>query len=273
MTNLNAVPIVLLTDFGVEDVYAGILKGVILSINPGACIVDLSHSVGPQDIRQGAFLLSSAAPYFPRGTVFCVVVDPGVGSERAPILVRTTDYTFIGPDNGVLFHASRDNGIRDIFHLNQPGCFLGTVSNTFHGRDIFAPVAAHFSLGVPAEKLGEKIESMVPLELAPALPVEDGSGFELSIIHKDRFGNLILNIRPDEFNKVAAKGFLLEYDSPGEGKGRIDKVFPAYSAAPDHTPFVLESSSGYMEIAVKNQSAARVLGLGPDHKIRLSAAP
>ncbi len=271
MTNLNAVPIVLLTDFGVEDVYAGILKGVILSINPGACIMDLSHSVGPRDIRQGSFLLSSAAPYFPKGAVFCVVVDPGVGSERAPILVRTIDYTFIGPDNGVLFQASRDNGIRDIFHLNQPGYFLSTVSNTFHGRDIFAPVTAHFSLGVPAEKLGVKIKSMVPLELVPAVPAEDGSGLELAIIHKDRFGNLILNIRQDEFNKVAEKGFRLEYDRPGKGNAKIDQVFPTYSAAPDHTPFVLESSSGYMEIAVKNQSAARVLGLGPDHKIRLTA--
>ncbi len=267
MENQVCPPIVLVTDFGHGDAFVGILKAVILSINPKALIVDLSHGVPPGDIPYGSFVLSSGAPFFPKGSIFCVVVDPGVGTNRKPILVTTQDHVFIGPDNGVLYRAAQRNRIQSVTHLNREKYFLDKVSNTFHGRDIFAPVAAHVSLGVSAENFGPGLDEMMDFDFPK--PGRQGSRLNLTVIHKDTFGNLTLNITGERFRKFAPKGFVLE--CPGKGQVRIRDMAQTYGAALDNTPFILESSTGFMEIAVKNGNAARITGLDRMDKVILWA--
>ena len=255
----NGSPIALLTDFGTTDAFAGILKGVILTVNPKARILDLSHGVPPQDILHASFLLSSSVRFFPRGTIFCVVVDPGVGTRRRPILVKARDYWFVGPDNGVMFQAARENGIQSVIHLTREEYFLPNVSSTFHGRDIFAPVAAHVSLGTPAESFGLSLEAMTPFEMPS--PVNQDKDLVLTVIHIDTFGNLTLNLSQDEFRAFSSKGFALECIGNHGEKIFIHDACPTYAEGPEDLPFVLGSSSGHMEIAVKNGNAARILGL------------
>lgn len=249
-------PIVLLTDFGRQDPFAGILKGVIACISPESNVIDLTHEVNPQDILQGAFLLASSYSYFPRGSVFCVVVDPGVGSTRKGILIETRDYLFLGPDNGVLWHAADKNKIKRIFHLTNSAYFLNPVSATFHGRDIFAPVAAHVSKGLEnISVLGHPIKECVEY---PFPGVEkNGSSFVLTILHIDRFGNAVLNIDAKAFRRyIKDKRFCLTVHGT-----RICLVYDTYAQAPGEEPFIIESSSGYMEISVKNANAAAIMGI------------
>ena len=250
-------PIALLTDFGSQDIFVGVLKGVILSVNPWASVTDLGHGVPPQDIGAGAFFLSTAYSYFPQGTIFCTVVDPGVGSERRAVAVETEHYHFVGPDNGVLFPAAEADGIKTVVELNRDGFFLDSVSNTFHGRDIFAPVAAHLSLARDILDLGDEIKASGLTSLAFPAPSSVEGGVRLSILHVDIYGNLTLNLTRKEFDQYCGNGFSISV-----GGYNIQRFHPAYAHGSDDTPFVLEASSGYMEIAVKNQSAARILGLG-----------
>ena len=247
-------PIVLLTDFGLKDAYAGILKGVVASISPQTNIMDLSHEVSPQDILQGSFLLVTSFSYFPKGSVFCVVVDPGVGSDRKAICIKTEDYYFVGPDNGVLWEAAKRNRIQGMIHLTNAGYFLNPVSGTFHGRDIFAPVAAHISKGLnDIALLGKPLESCVKYEF-PRIG-ESRDSLELCVIHIDRFGNLILNIEHEPFNRfVQGREFSLAIN--GE---RISRVFSNYAQAGDRELFLIASSSSHMEISLKNSSAALAL--------------
>ena len=171
-----AAPVIaLLTDFGVRDTYVGELKGAVLSINPTVTIVDITHSVPPQDVRVGAFLLGNAAAAFPAGTVFVAVVDPGVGTERRPVLLETPQGAFVAPDNGLLtrvaWHddhhpppstsglAPLPSGVK-AWHLTNPAYWRSSVSNTFHGRDVFAPVAAHYAAGVPAAEMGSPVTEL-----------------------------------------------------------------------------------------------------------------
>lgn len=243
-------PIVLLTDFGLQDAFVGILKGVILTINPKAAIVDLSHGVSPQDIGHGAFLLTSAMGYFPGGTIFCVVVDPGVGSERRPVLIRTKDYYFVGPDNGVLWPAAQKNQVEQALHLTRTAYFLKNISSTFHGRDIFAPIAAHLSQGTCMTKLGIPVSDLVPLEFP--VPEKQGNTLILTVLNMDIYGNPTLNITWDEFKAFAGNAFCLE-----SGTRKISRIYRSYAQAQeDLEPFLVAGSSGYMEIAVKNGSAA-----------------
>ncbi|MFO7912286.1 MAG: SAM-dependent chlorinase/fluorinase, partial [Desulfotignum sp.] len=167
-------PITLLTDFGDIDPFAGILKGVILSINPKAVIVDLCHKIPPQDIGYGAVMLDTAMDYFPGGTIFCAVVDPGVGSSRRPVLVETSDYFMVGPDNGLLWQAARRNTIKNVVHLTRSRYFLSSISQTFHGRDIFAPVAAHLSAGVLPAAFGDTAQELTRCVPDAPEPVDQG---------------------------------------------------------------------------------------------------
>ncbi len=247
-------PIVLLTDFGLVDPFVGILKGVICSINPGAGIIDLSHGVRSQDIHHGAFLLYRAMGYFPKGSIFCVVVDPGVGTHRKPVAVKTRDYCFVGPDNGVLWEAAYTNGIEKKIHLNQKDFFLKNVSSTFHGRDIFAPCAAHLSLGVPLEKLGARMDDLEKIKFPK--PSKTVLGLVLTVLDKDIYGNLTLNISQDDFFAFFRKGIVLQF-----GPHSIDQVFTTYGQASTDQPFLLPGSSGFMEIALKNGDAAQWLGI------------
>jgi S-adenosyl-L-methionine hydrolase (adenosine-forming) len=245
-------PIALLTDFGHADAFAGILKGVILSINPEARIVDLCHGVSPRDIAHGALLLDISLDYFPRGTIFCAVVDPGVGSSRRAVLMETTDYFLVGPDNGVLWPAAARNKIRRVIHLTQARYFLARVSPTFHGRDIFAPVAAHLSAGTAPGAFGPRVTDPVRFTAPEPEPFE--KGLILTVRHIDTFGNIGLNLTRERFKPFADNGFCLQVNQT-----KITRYYETYAAAPEGLPFVLTDSSGFLEIALKNGHAASLL--------------
>jgi hypothetical protein len=192
--------ITLLTDFGLQDGYPGIMKGVIWGIAPEVQIVDLTHSIHPQNILEGALTLGRAAPYFPPGTIHLAVVDPGVGTHRRPIAAQIGGSFFVGPDNGLctalLDQAAEKGGILQAVHLDQPRFWLPEVSNVFHGRDIFAPAAAHLANGVLLTELGTPVEEVVRLDIPRPQPLEgpDRQGWQGLVIHVDAFGNLATNL-------------------------------------------------------------------------------
>jgi len=246
-------PIVLLTDFGLTDPFVGMMKGVIAGIAPEARIIDLTHGIRPRDIFQGAFVLCRSVDYFPKGTVFCAVIDPGVGTARKPIVLKTRDFYFVGPDNGLLWPAALANNIESCVCLDNPAYFLPQVSNTFHGRDIFAPVSARICLGTPVENLGSEMDTPVSLELPRPEPI--GENLVLTVIDRDQFGNLTLNLSPEAFQVFVDSSFSLEFKEQG-----ITVFHHTYGEADDNHPFILAGSSGFIEVAVKNGSAAQSLG-------------
>lgn len=245
--------ITLLTDFGTEDSYVGAMKGIILSLHPGVTIVDISHNVPPQDVISGAFVLSHAAPFFPKGTVHMAVVDPGVGGKRKPILIETERYFFVGPDNGIFDMALQREKVKQIILLTNKKYFLGYVSPTFHGRDIFSPVAAYLSLCVEPSLLGKRMQSIKKLEFKQ--PSIHNGKITGQIIHIDRFGNLITNIDEGLLRRVFKnKAFQTKVDHI-----IINKLVQSYAYAKKDDVACLIGSSGLLEIAVKNKSASKTL--------------
>jgi len=257
--------ITLLTDFGLADPYVGSMKGVVLGINPHAVLVDLTHCVPPQDVLQGAFLLGTAWRHFPSGTIHLAVVDPGVGTERKALLLRGRGHFFLAPDNGLLsFVLPREDAEVPPFHpyqgrvqhgfqayaLTNPRFWRHPVSDTFHGRDVFAPVAAHLSLGVAAEELGEPVEAVTRL----AVPVPRWKENRLlgHVIHIDRFGNVVTNI-PGE--AVSEGGSSIEVELKGT---RVRGLASSYAASSGLAALI--GSHWYLEVALPNGSAARSLG-------------
>ncbi len=250
--------ITLTTDFGLADPYAGVLKGVIWGICPQARIVDLTHQVRPQDVLQGAFLLASAAPYFPAGTVHLAVVDPGVGTARAAIAVETPTALLVGPDNGiftVVWEAlsPAEQAATRIVELTEPRYWLPQASRTFHGRDVFAPVAAHLAAGVPLPALGHPRERLVLLpDTRPAVRA-DGS-VAGRIVQVDRFGNCISNIAAGDL--AGMESVVVEVAGH-----RIAGLVDTYADGGPGQPIALLGSDGRLEIAVRDGSAAELLGL------------
>ncbi len=245
--------IVMLTDFGFEDPFVGIMKGVISGIAPAARVIDLTHGIRPQDIFQGAFVLYRSVDYFPKGTVFCAVVDPGVGTARRPIILKTRDFYFVGPDNGLLWPAAKANGIESCICLDNPDYFLPQVSTTFHGRDIFAPVAAKLCTGTLLGDFGSCLDRPVSLDLPR--PEPRGEALALTVLDRDRFGNLTLNLTSDDFQGFLEAIFCLTFKDR-----QITLFHQTYGEADENSPFILFGSSGFIEVAVKNGSAAHHLG-------------
>lgn len=256
--------ITLLTDFGDRDIYVASMKGVILGLNPQAVLVDLSHEVAPQDVRAGAFLLAAAAPYFPQGAIHLAVVDPGVGSQRRALAARCKGRFWVGPDNGLFSLAWAGAPDLQAVSLENPVYFRPEVSATFHGRDIFAPVAAHLSLGVELHRLGPPLPD--PVSLPYPAPVFAGETARGEIIYVDHFGNLVSNIKADT---------LRHWLGGHAGRIRVGNVIlPGLShtyqdAAPGQF-LALEGSHGFLEIACNRDHAARRLaaGMGLPVKIR-----
>ncbi len=227
---MNDPIITLLTDFGLEDGYAAAMKGVILGIRPDARIVDISHLVPPRDVRAGAFVLASTCGFFPAGTVHVAVVDPGVGTARAAVAIRTPRYFFVGPDNGLFSLALQRETTWESRTLENPAYRLPEVSSTFHGRDIFAPAAAHLAQGAPFEEFGPPCTLSVPDWTAVVRSGESCTG---EIIHVDHFGNAVTNLTReclDEWGgygrvlrqgrrQAAAGGLNLRRRSPGDRRG------------------------------------------------------
>jgi len=192
--------ITLLSDFGLKDPYVAEMKGVILSICPQARLIDISHEIEKFNVRMGAFVLASAASYFPKGTIHVAVVDPGVGTKRRAILVETKDMFFVGPDNGLLMLAAERQGIRHVYNITNRRLMLSHVSHTFHGRDVFAPVAAHLANGYKPSDFGSEIHDyVVPRFVKPRLTKSALVG---EVLHIDDFGNIVTNISRAEFEKT-----------------------------------------------------------------------
>jgi len=232
--------IALLTDFGLKDPYVGVMKGVILSVNPDAHLIDLSHDVSSQDILEAYFLLSNSYRYFPPGTIFVAIVDPGVGTDRAILAVETNRYFFLAPNNGLLGFLEKEAAVRRIVRVQETRFFLNPVSNTFHGRDIFAPVAGHF---------GPAFERMETIE-APAPRLTREGALVGEIVSIDHFGNLVTNIPAD---RIPPDGSL----EIRVGKSSIRELSRSYASGPKGRLLALLGSSGTLEISVSQGSAAR----------------
>ena len=260
----SAPVITLTTDFGLSEHYVGAMKGAILSVNPRATIVDITHDVQPQRVDEGCYLLGAAWPYFPSGSVHVAVVDPGVGGERKAIALATPAGFFVGPDNGILSAAlpdtARPRGFRGMpkpaplpsgyvaVAISNPSFMRHPVSPTFHGRDVFAPAAAHLTLGVDIDRFGERVASILALPLLKAVKKADGS-LAGRVIHVDRFGNLVTSIRAVDIGgsdvTVEIEGAVLHGRATTYGDGN-DLV-------------ALIDSSGYLEVALPLGNAARLL--------------
>ncbi len=272
--------ITLTTDFGTGDAYVASMKGVILTINPKAVIVDICHSVEPQNILQAAFILSTAHRYFPEGTIHLAIVDPGVGSQRKAIILKTPTAFFLAPDNGVLSYIIDEvdktptkptpnipahpeqrklgAGLKAV-NITNPDFWHKPVSATFHGRDIFAPVAAHLSLGVPINKFGDSLSHAYAFPIPR--PYQDTKGNLIArILHIDSFGNLITNVRSSDLQG--------ENITINIGKQNIHGLSQSYAEKEGLAAII--GSSGYLEISLKNGSAANFLNakVGDDIKLR-----
>lgn len=246
--------ITLTTDFGLRDGFVGMMKGVILNINPDATIIDLTHEIAPQNIEQGAFLFAHAYRYFPANSIHVVVVDPGVGSTRRPIAAQIGETFFVAPDNGVLSFVLYPSA--SVIHLNRSDFWLPHVSNTFHGRDIFAPVAAHLSLGVPLEALGEPITAWTRLSQGMASWRADDE-IVGRVMHVDRFGNILTNISEEMLARIAPRRARIVTTIRGKS---ITGIQATYAGVAPGELLALISSSGHLEIAAREANAAQLLG-------------
>lgn len=292
--------ITLLTDFGNQDAYAGIMKGIIAGINPRATIVDICHNIPPQDIFNGAYLLSTAYKYFPKGTIHVAVVDPGVGSQRDTVCVEIREHLFLVPDNGLLSFVVQQEMPKSIVRVTNDRYFLPSSSNTFHGRDVFAPVAAYVSLGIKPRQLGSKINQLKQLDI-PRPKVEKTGQLEGQIIYIDRFGNLITNIerahieqhiskqmqnrgqgswirsqRSDVRSQATHKSgkpyknkVLLPCDTMETtlGKRKIRGLCKTYMDVKTGEPLVLFGSAGFLEISVNQGNAKKYFRVDRGNKI------
>ena len=249
--------ITLLTDFGTADYFVGAMKGVILSINGEARVVDITHEIPAQDIQTGAFTLAAAYQSFPAGTIHVAVVDPGVGSTRRPILVSGGGHFFVGPDNGLFTYVYERHPEARVFHLTKEEYFRPSVSATFHGRDVFAPIAGALSKGLRPEQLGDEIADYVHL---PQLKLKllGGNIVEASIIHIDRFGNCVTNLTPGDItDAMLERGVTLTIN--GWRISSFRRFFADGRDAPNEL-FAVWGSAGYLEIAAYRASAAQLVG-------------
>lgn len=270
--------IVLLTDFGTRDAYVGIMKGVIAKIDSQACIIDLSHTIEPGNIQRAAFELWRAVKYFPKGTIFLTVVDPGVGTPRRPIAVKWSTFSCVGPDNGVFSYLYLLENPISAVELTTKSYHLEPTSQTFHGRDIFAPVAAHLSSGIRMKDLGKSIEHPIRFPL-PLLQVERGPTIRGVIMHADYYGNLITSIgylkRESEqivFDPWLPKLPIVTFKKEPNIYIKNHYPLPIHSTfmdVPEGRPVAYVGSSGLLEIAVNAGSAAEILKLSPDQRVLL----
>jgi S-adenosylmethionine hydrolase len=253
--------IALLTDFGTKDYFVGAMKGAIFSINEKANIVDITHDIPPQNIAAASFTLRACYKNFPEKTTFVAVVDPGVGSQRRAILVETGNYYFIAPDNGLLSFVFNEEKNFKVFELTEEKFFAPVVSRTFHGRDIFTPAAAHLSKGIDAKEFGAEIRDYVHSEESKLKKLSE-TATEAEIIHIDRFGNLVTNLRKSDL----PESFTLKV-----GAVTVKVLREFFAEAETGELFLIEGSAGFLEIAAFQASASKILSAKTGEKLILTA--
>ncbi|GBC92274.1 Adenosyl-chloride synthase [bacterium HR15] len=252
--------IALLTDYGYQDTYVAQLKAVLMSMTSGVTLFDLTHGVPAGNRRSGAYLLMTAVPYLPDDSIVVAVVDPGVGTERRAVAVQGTRHLYVAPDNGLLSLALRMDPPQKVVELDNPRYFLPTVSATFHGRDIFAPVAAHLANGVPLEQLGSPLETQSLIQLADIEPEIMPEHIITHLLHVDRFGNLIFDLHEEVYRRWL----------PPNGKVVVEfceEIIPlkrTFGDVNEGEPVAYFGSSGHLEIAVNADSAAECFGIDSD---------
>ncbi len=263
---MGTAPIITLTtDFGLRDPFVGVMKGVILGICRQAQLVDLTHEVAPHDVLEGALALESGWRFFPSGSVHLAVIDPGVGSARRALGLRAGGHYFVGPDNG-LFSGALAAGGWSAVSIEAPAYRLPGVSQTFHGRDIFAPAAAHLASGVPLERLGPAIADPVRLELPGSR--REGDEVVGEVIGNDRFGNLLTSVTVDRVRGLAAGG-AVAVELAGRDLGIMAR---SYEEGLPGVPTPIIGSAGRLEIFARNGSARAILGIGPGTSVRVRRA-
>jgi S-adenosyl-L-methionine hydrolase (adenosine-forming) len=273
---MSSAIITLTTDFGISDSYIAQMKGVILGINPEAIIVDISHQIEPHNVREAAFVLSTVQSSFPKGTIHVAVVDPGVGTKRRAIILRTPQADLIAPDNGILSNVFQQVTARSIQHpqivsesnikavaITNPKYFRSPVSNTFHGRDIFAPVAAQLSLGAPISSFGKFVTTIEILPI-PALFLSPDGSITGEIIHIDHFGNLISNIKEEDL--PLRKNLIIEI-----GKKKISGLSRMYANGDKLLAII--NSNGYLEISLKEGNASSYLHMKVGGEVKVKPGP
>jgi S-adenosylmethionine hydrolase len=243
--------ITLTTDFGLEDSYVAEMKAIILSISPKAKIVDITHKIEKFNIRMGAYVLAAACPYFPKGTIHVAVIDPGVGTKRKAILIQTKNGWFIGPDNGVLTLAVKGQSIRHIYRIENSRFMLPRISNTFHGRDIFAPAAAYLANGTPPSGFGREIHKIVMPKFAKIIKRKNALTGE--VIHTDGFGNIITNLREEDLEIMGMKKTVNLKLKDTRLKLKLCK---AYSEVKAQQPLAIIGSHNFLEITINQGNAA-----------------
>jgi hypothetical protein len=272
--------VALLTDFGTQDTYVGVMKAVMLGICPDVRFIDLSHNIQPQNVRQAALALLTSYRFCPSGTVFLTVVDPGVGSSRKPIAVQAGDYTFVAPDNGLLSYVLADFPALKIVELNNPVYQRQPVSKTFHGRDIFAPAAAHLAAGTALAELGTVTERYAK-QLSPQMKIS-GSLISGNVLYADHFGNLITSIGELVWEDSGTLALTPRFGSREQtylintaqsriaiGSAQISGIRATYASVVRGNLLALVGSSGFLEIAANQGSAAEVLKLAAGAAVTL----
>jgi S-adenosylmethionine hydrolase len=252
--------VTLTTDFGLSDPFVGIMKGVILGRAPAATIVDVTHGIPPQDVLAGALVLRHALPYFPPGGVHVAVVDPGVGGARRPLCVETATGYLVGPDNGLLSLAAPPAAIRRIVHLTEDRFFLSPRSTTFHGRDIFAPVAAAIAAGTSASVLGVEVPEIHRLDVPS--PVEEDGHLRGQVIYVDHFGNLVTNVGIETLPGSSERRWAVRIRD-----AHIRGIVPSYAAVAPRELVAVVNSWGLVEVAVRDGSARERLGAGVGERV------
>ena len=254
--------ITLTTDFGQQDYYVSAMKATILGIVPDVRLIDISHDIPSQDIMAGSWVLKNSAMLFPPGTVHVVVVDPGVGTSRNPVALNIEDQFFVGPDNGIFSLLTEEKEFKAV-HLNNKKFWREQTSNTFHGRDIFAPVGAHLSRGVDLSELGDPIDDLVTYRWA--VPIADKDGIQGWVIHIDKFGNLITNLSASLIDDIIKDKNIKLY----VGNTILDEIVTTFGSVPEGEPAAFIGSSGMLEVGINKGNAEQMLGVQKGAQISL----
>jgi len=258
----NTPVLTLMTDFGHGGIFAGVMKGVIAGIAPKALVIDLTHNIPPFDVVQAAFKLRQAYRYFPAETIHVVVVDPGVGSERKAVAMRSGGHMFVAPDNGVLCLIDEEAGHEELVEIAEKGFFLPNISASFHGRDIFAPAAAHLAAGIEMKAMGSPLESLCPLKILHP-EVKNDQSLAGTVLWCDRFGNLITNVPACMIAESAAPRFHV-------GETVVEGLSRTYASVPEGELLAMIGSFGMLEFAVHLGNAAERLSAGPGTLVRIT---